>query len=79
MNKEETLKICFILQSAYPQHYEKFGDREKKAMSEIWNAVLADYDYQTVCAGIKAFIATDTKGFPPSPGQVIDPPPLVAR
>lgn len=72
MNKDETLKICFILQSAYPQHYDRFGDHERRAMSEIWNAVLADYDYQTVCAGVKAYIANDVKGFPPSPGQIID-------
>ena len=72
MNREETLKVCLIVQSAYPQHYEKFGDAERRCMSEVWNAVLSDYTYQMVCAGVKAFISTDTKGFPPSPGQIID-------
>lgn len=72
MNREETLKICLIVQSAYPRHYEHFGDKERHAMSEIWGAVLTDYNYPTVCVGVKAFIATDTKGFPPSPGQIID-------
>lgn len=72
MNREETLKVCLIVQSAYPQHYERFTDRERQCMSEVWNAVLSDYTYQMVCAGVKAFIATDTKGFPPSPGQIID-------
>ena len=72
MNREETLKVCLIVQSAYPQHYERFGDRERQAMSEVWNAVLTDYTYPVVCAGVKAFISTDTKGFPPSPGQIID-------
>ena len=72
MNKEETLKICFIIQAAYPQQYSNFGDRERRAIQEVWAAVLEDYDYHVVCAGVKAFIANDTKGFPPSPGQIID-------
>ena len=72
MNKDETLKVCFIIQSAYPQHYTGFSDRERKAMQEIWFALMEDYDYRTVCAGVKAFMSNDTKGFPPSPGQIID-------
>ena len=72
MNREETLKVCLIVQSAYPHQYARFTDRERQAMSEVWNAVLADYTYPVVCAGVKAFIAADTSGFPPSPGQIID-------
>ena len=72
MNRDEALKICIIVQSAYPIHYSKFGDRERSAMLEAWLAVMVDYDYQTVCAGLKAYLANDTGGFPPSPGQIID-------
>lgn len=72
MNREETIKVCFIIQAAYPQHYSGFSDRERKAMQEVWMSVMEDYDYRVVCAGVKAFIANDVKGFPPSPGQIID-------
>ena len=72
MNKEETIKVCYIIQAAYPQQYYHFGDQERKAMQEVWRAILEDYDYRVVCAGVKAFIANDTKGFPPTPGQIID-------
>lgn len=41
-------------------------------MVETWNAVLEDYSYPVVCAGVKAYIASDTNGFPPSPGQIIE-------
>lgn len=34
--------------------------------------VMGDYTYEQVSAGLKIFLASDTKGFPPSPGQVID-------
>ena len=33
---------------------------------------MGDYTYEQVSAGLKIFLASDTKGFPPSPGQVID-------
>lgn len=72
MNKAETLKICYIIQAAYPHHYQSMGDKERQAMQEIWLALMGDYEYGVVCAGVKAFIANDTKGFPPSPGQIID-------
>ena len=72
MSREEALKICLIVQSTYPTHYAKFGDRERAAMLEAWLAVMADYDFHTACGGLKAYMANDTKGFPPSPGQIID-------
>ena len=72
MTKEETVKIMRILTAAYPQHYKALDDRESRALLEVWAAVLADYTYEIVSGGIKAFLANDKKGYPPSPGQVID-------
>ena len=72
MSKEETLKIIYIVVSVYPQHYKGFSDLNSHRMLEAWNAVLSDYDYQTVSAGLKAYMSNDKNGFPPSPGQIID-------
>lgn len=41
-------------------------------MINTWAAILEDYTYEAASAGLKIFLASDTKGFPPSPGQVID-------
>lgn len=72
MNKQETSKIIYIIQSTYPKAYERFGEKEMSNMLEAWHSILCDYDYTTACAGLKAYMANDTKGFPPVPGQIID-------
>lgn len=38
----------------------------------VWMRYLGAYDYREVNAGLDAFAASETKGFPPSPGQLID-------
>lgn len=72
MTREETLRVLYIIKSTYPQHYKNFTDHESRAMLDAWTAVLADYDYKTVCTGLKSYMANEVNGFPPSPGQVID-------
>ena len=72
MTREETLRVLYIVKSTYPQHYRNFSDHESRAMLDTWAAMFADYDYKTVCAGLKTFLANEVQGFPPSPGQIID-------
>ena len=72
MNKQESSKIIYIIQATYPQSYQRFGEKEMSNMLEAWHSILCDYDYPTACAGLKAYMANDKNGFPPSPGQIID-------
>lgn len=68
MNKEETKKVLGIIIASYPT----YKPENMQVTLNVWNEMLKDYDYGMVCAGLKAFISTDTKGFAPSIGQLID-------
>ena len=72
MDKTETKKILSVFKATYPFYYKDADQDTLQAAVNIWNTVLADYDYQTVSNAAMAFIATDTKGFPPAPGLIVD-------
>lgn len=67
MDKKETLKIMAILKATYPSYYK---DGDFNAAAELWTEMFRDDGYPIVCAAVKSFIATDTKGFPPVIGQI---------
>lgn len=68
MNKKETVQIMAVLKAAYPQYYK--DTEEIAAAVSLWQSMFEDEQYELVSAGVKAFIASDTKGFPPCIGQV---------
>lgn len=70
MKREETTAIMRILETAYPQFYAKQGADTRKDALRLWHDMFADDNGFEVGAAVKAFIATDTKGFPPSIGQI---------
>ena len=72
MNKVETLKLMAILRAAYPLYYAKQSLDDAEAAANLWAAMFAEDDAKHVSAAVKAFIASDTKGFPPSVGQIKD-------
>ena len=39
---------------------------------EVWHMMLSDYDYNLVAMALKAYILSDTSGFAPSIGQLVD-------
>lgn len=72
MTKEETAKIIYILMSTYSAAYKNISAEKTNALIQTWNAVMADYSYSDVEQGLYVYMSTDTSGFPPAPGQVID-------
>lgn len=64
MTVQETAKVFQIIQGAYPSW------RPGKETLVTWAALFADQPPEKVIAGVKAFIATDTKGFAPCIGQI---------
>jgi len=70
LNKQETAKVIAIIQATYPSFYEKADTASQKATLDIWRSIFADHDYAEVSSALMAFIATDTKGYPPVPGQL---------
>lgn len=61
---KKVLNICYTL---YPGM--KITNPEKTVA--IWEAVLKDYDDAAMAKALEGYIKTDTKGFPPIPGQLI--------
>ncbi len=72
MTKNEAGKLVYIIKSGYPQMYQRFTAGDLNDQISIWAAMLEDFTFSEAVAGLKMYMATDTKGFPPSPGQVID-------
>lgn len=72
MTRDEVAKMLCVIRSAYPQTYSKCSAQDITNMVFVWHSVLEDYTYSQGSAGVRIYLSTDTKGFPPSPGQVID-------
>lgn len=72
MNRQETLMLMGTLRVAYPQYYARQSPEEANAAVGLWQMMFADDEAKLVSAAVKAFIATDTKGFPPAIGQIKD-------
>lgn len=69
MTKQETAKLIMIIKATYPTAYR---DVDPEAMVSAWTMLLAEYPYPVVEAAFLAYSKTDTKGYPPVPGQLIE-------
>ncbi len=72
MTTQEIAKLVYVTKAAYPRYYEKFTKKDFDNVIAVWEMVLDKYSYQEASEGLKVYIASDTKGFPPAPGQIID-------
>ena len=70
MTREETIKILSVLRGAYPGFYRDIGRHEAEATISLWGSMFEEEPYELVGAAVKAFIAGDSKGFPPAIGQI---------
>jgi len=70
MTKAETVTLMGIIQVAYPSYYNNKSKEELMAAVNLWHEMFKEDDFQLVSAGIKSFIASDVKGFPPSIGAI---------
>lgn len=68
MTRTETIKLLMVIQSAYPN----FKPPDKTVAVDTWHTMLRDMDYNVVQMGLKAYITSDTSGFAPSIGQLIN-------
>lgn len=68
VTREETIELLMMVQAAFPN----YKPPDKTVAVNTWFLMLADYPYQQVQMALKAYIATDTSGFAPSIGQIID-------
>ena len=71
MTKEEVYKLIFVTKSVFPKTYEKFSEADFDNMALGWYMALEEYGYQEISVALKAYITTNTSGFPPVPAQLI--------
>lgn len=71
MTELETKNILGIIRTAYPQAYKNMTRQEGLNLLSLWHQMLMDADYGTVQDAVKQYIATDTRGYAPTIGQVV--------
>lgn len=68
MTREETVKILMAIQAAYPN----FKVPDKTIAVDTWHMALSDYTYKEISIALNIYIRSDTSGFAPNIGQIID-------
>ena len=70
MNRNETIQILSILRKAYPVFYKGLTREDAEDVVDLWHTMFEDEDVLLVINAVKAFIATDEKGYPPVIGVI---------
>lgn len=70
MTLQDTADMLSIIRTAYPRFYANVSDDDAGAALKFWHSIFEGDDAELVSDALKAFIASDTKGFPPVPGQI---------
>lgn len=68
MDREESKKILMVIQVSYPNWHPV----DLTMAINTWHLMLEEYQYREVEAALKAFILTDTSGFAPTIGQLVE-------
>ena len=69
MNRDETKQILMRIQTTYP-NWKPQGSLS--LVVDVWHEYLAEFKYGDIVAAVKRFVLTDTSGFAPSVGQIIN-------
>ena len=59
------------LRTAFPSQARNYSDREHDMLTALWLEIFVEVEPSMLREAIMRFIATDRKGFFPSPGQII--------
>ena len=68
MTREDTQKLLATMQALYPN----FNVSDKTATVTVWAALLEPYDRPLIMKALQHFARTNTSGFAPTTGQLID-------
>ena len=68
MTRDETKQLLMAIFATYPN----FKVQDKTIALNTWTMLLEEYDFKSIQLAFKTYATTDTKGFAPSPGQLID-------
>ena len=68
MTREETVKIIRIMCDCYPN----YKPSNLSETVDVWNMMLEEYSYSQISTALKTYVHSDTSGFAPSIGQLIN-------
>lgn len=68
MTVNDARKIIAVMLVSYPN----FKPIDTELMATTWADMLNEYSYEQISVALKCYITTDTSGFAPSIGQLID-------
>ena len=63
MTIEETGAIMDVLKAAFPQFHKEQTEEEQLDSIKLWTDMFAEDELALVAAAVKAYIATEKKGF----------------
>lgn len=72
MTKAEAAEVLEYLKAMYPNTYGKTTDKGLELAVGGWADAFSDMPVEAVMAAAKAYVATSTEGFAPTPGQIRD-------
>lgn len=68
MTRDETVKIIRIMCDCYPN----YKPSNLSETVDVWNMMLEEHSYEQISVALKAYVHSDTSGFAPSIGQLIN-------
>lgn len=72
MTKREVVELMTVLQANYPDSFRGQSDAVVGAKVALWYDMFKNHPREIVHAAAVAFMATDTKGFMPNVGQIME-------
>lgn len=64
--------MFYMVRAAYPRMFEKYDEIMIRNYIDAWCMVFNDIPAEQGYKGLKTYLSTETTGFPPSPGQIMD-------
>lgn len=71
MTRQEASKLVYKIKARYPNAYTKFEAEDMLAAVEAWAEDLGHVPFEMVDAALRQFALNDTKGYPPTSGQLM--------
>lgn len=68
MTKNEVIKLLMTIQTFYPSYRVE----NKEFAINAWYTIIGDCDYKLMEKALRTYITTDTSGFAPNIGQLLD-------
>jgi len=71
MTKNEAAALIALIDTAYPGHFAKIDQTGMDMLVDLWASTCEGYTGIQMAAALKQYMASNTSGFAPVPGQLI--------